>query len=351
MTTKCVIKKFKYTVNDVCLPREGSIFYAADIDGTLHRRSIGDKKISDQYALHEESIRCLALTRDERGVITGSSDRQIACFDGVKNTVSWSMKDAHKDCVNCIFRVEGTLASADDSGTLKLWDLRTHKSTFENVNMCKDYVSAMTIIETKPEELLIASGDGTLTAFDLRTRKILVRSDDQEDELLSLEVIKNGKKVIAGTQEGPILVFSSGSWRDQSDRFPGHPHSVSALAKVDESTVLTGSSDGIIRLVSVQPNRLLGAIGDHDDYPIERLCVSYDKCTLASCSHDNTVKLWDIGYFWDEDEAEEEKEDETSNNKKRERVSSTKFESNKKRKAPKKFTKKTGKNSDFFDDL
>ena len=111
-----------------------------------------------------------------------------------------------------------------------------------------------------------------------------------------------------GTQEGPILIFSSGSWRDQSDRFPGHPHSVSALAKVDENMVLTGSSDGIIRLVNVHPNRLLGAIGDHDEYPIERLVVSHDKRTLASCSHDNTVKLWDIGYFWDEDEEEEEGE-------------------------------------------
>ena len=82
---------------------------------------------------------------------------------------------------------------------MKLWDLRTQKSIFENPTLCKDYISSMIQIESKPEEILIASGDGTLTAFDLRNRKTIVKSDDQEDELLSLEVIKNGKKVIAGT--------------------------------------------------------------------------------------------------------------------------------------------------------
>ena len=34
------------------------------------------------------------------------------------------------------------------------------------------------------------------------------------------------------------------------------------MLKVDESTVLTGSSDGLIRVVSLMPNRLLGVVGD-----------------------------------------------------------------------------------------
>ena len=167
------------------------------------------------------------------------------------------------------------------------------------------------------------------------------------------KLISRASRSNTGTQEGPILIFSSGSWRDQSDRFPGHPHSVSALAKVDENMVLTGSSDGIIRLVNVHPNRLLGAIGDHDEYPIERLVVSHDKRTLASCSHDNTVKLWDIGYFWDEDDEEGEGIEKEEDNKKKRKEGSSRinFESNKKRKLPKKFTKKSTKNNDFFDDL
>ena len=60
-------------------------------------------------------------------------------------------------------------------------------------------------------------------------------------------------------------------------RFPGHPESVDALLKFDEDTLLTGSSDGAIRIVSVQPNKLLGLIGAHAELPVECLALSADR--------------------------------------------------------------------------
>ncbi|CAM9940597.1 unnamed protein product, partial [Choristocarpus tenellus] len=56
----------------------------------------------------------------------------------------------------------------------------------------------------------------------------------------------------------------------------GHPHSVDTLLKLDEDTVLTGSSDGIIRwvVVSLQPDKFLGLLGDHEDFPVESIEVS-----------------------------------------------------------------------------
>ena len=105
MSTKHKTHRFKYTVNDVCLSKDGSLFYAADIDGTLHRRSIA-KKEKDEFAIHKESIRCVTLYGNH--VISGSADKSISCFDAVKSTVSWN-SIAHKDCVNCIYRIENTL--------------------------------------------------------------------------------------------------------------------------------------------------------------------------------------------------------------------------------------------------
>ena len=90
-------------------------------------------------------------------------------------------------------------------------------------------------------------------------------------------VIKGGRKVVVGTQSGVLNVYSWGAMNDCSDRFPGHPESVDALVKFDEDTLLTGSSDGAIRIVNIQPNRLLGLVGAHADLPIECLSLSTDK--------------------------------------------------------------------------
>lgn len=64
-------------------------------------------------------------------------------------------------------------------------------------------------------------------------------------------------QVVCGTQSGALSIFKWGDWGDVSDRFPGHPQSVESMVKVDEGTLITCSEDGIIRIVSIQPNKLL----------------------------------------------------------------------------------------------
>jgi hypothetical protein len=55
-----------------------------------------------------------------------------------------------------------------------------------------------------------------------------------KDELLSLCVVKHGRKLVAGTQSGVLLLFSWGQWANCSDRFVGHPETVEAIVAVDE---------------------------------------------------------------------------------------------------------------------
>lgn len=54
-------------------------------------------------------------------------------------------------------------------------------------------------------------------------------------------------KVICGTSEGTLHIFSWNNWTDMSDRFPGHPMSVDACVALTEDIICTGSMDGIIR--------------------------------------------------------------------------------------------------------
>jgi len=46
--------------------------------------------------------------------------------------------------------------------------------------------------------------------------------------------------------------------------------------------------------VNILPNRFVGVVGEHEDFPIEGLSLSHDKKFLASCSHDQKVKFWNI---------------------------------------------------------
>lgn len=79
-----------------------------------------------------------------------------------------------------------------------------------------------------------------------------------------------------------------------------------SLCLFDEDTLITGSSDGGVRVVSILPNKLLAYLGLHAqddtgfDLPVERLALSGDRRMLATTAHDNCVQLWDLKMLHDD---------------------------------------------------
>lgn len=151
------------------------------------------------------------------------------------------------------------------------------------------------------------SGDGLLSIFDTRkpTDKIKL-SQVVDDELLSMTVIEAGNKVIAGSQSGALYTWDWNQW-DSSRKWLGHPNSIDALCKLDEQVVCTGGSDGLLRMISVQPYKFEGILGDHgEDFPIESIEMDHHQTYLASCGHDLQLKFWNVQFLFDQQDQDAE---------------------------------------------
>lgn len=267
------------------------------------------------------------------------------------------------------------LVSGDDVGAVRLWDVRLcgdgggnqHNDSNNNIdkpnpfdNLMKppkgcvmqwkvnhDYITDFTC-NNDGTHLLTTSADGKLSVFDVRfihrkhtPRSVILpevdlntntqtpqskvntweksgyaQSDNQDDELLALCLLKNSTKVCVSSQQGILSLFSYNTWGDISDRFPGHPQSIDALLKIDEDTVLTGSSDGLVRAVQLLPNALLGVLGSHEGFPVEALGWSAGRKMVGSLSHDEYIRLWDGSFLKDDNDDEDNLEDDESDKKK-----------------------------------
>ena len=149
--------------------------------------------------------------------------------------------------------------SGNEDGCLRLWDVRqldtstscqpAHAATIFTKHH-DDYISS--IVTTSDQSTVLAtSADGCLSVYDVRnpTAPVWTRtSDNQEDELLSLAIIKSGQKVVYGSGTGVLGVFSFGTWGDVSDRYPGHGASIDSMLAVNESTLLLGTGHGQLKL-------------------------------------------------------------------------------------------------------
>ncbi|KAF7343469.1 Protein monoubiquitination-related protein [Mycena venus] len=271
---------------DVVFHPSQSTVYTALLTGHVKAFAYDQTAHKNAFSVRPSKRSCRALTINDDGsrLYAAGKGKAIHTIDTATGEIVETRAGAHDDPINRIKHVMPWLfATGDDNG---LWDprqqeaIRAHKQHF-------DYITDFLWLPDK-HHLLATSGDGTLSTAPF------AQSEDQEDELLAATTIKGGAKVVVGTQLGILSIFNrSSGYADCVDRVPGHPSSIDALCSLPpaflesaafpgmENTVLTGSSDGLVRAVQVLPTRLVGVVADHGELPVERLAVGGGIGTLT----------------------------------------------------------------------
>ncbi|KAL4230231.1 WD domain repeat-containing protein 55 [Mactra antiquata] len=288
---------FDDIVVDINFHPEKDVIASSSIEGDvfLHTYSTSsENNLLMKLSNHKKSCRVLRFSPDGEELHSASKDKSFCTVDLNNGALKRKVKNAHESPIySMLVSGDNFLVTGDDDGYLKLWDLRQQKAVME-VRESEEYISDLAIDDQK-RTLLATSGEGTLTAFNIRRKKMDVQSELFDSEFLSLAIIKRGQKVVCGCGMGELNIFSWGEWGNISDRFPGHPMSVDCMVALSDDVICTGSFDGLIRAVNILPNRFLGVVGEHPgDLPVENLSLSRDKKWLASCSHDQKIKFWDI---------------------------------------------------------
>lgn len=213
--------------------------------------------------------------------------------------------DAHPAPIHTILHLEdgNVIATGDDDGMIRIWDLRM-ASNGKKHSICmefKEHEGTISQMAYRKDlnQLVSASCDGMMGVFDLRKKNLYAMSDHFEEDLLGVVICKEGKKVLASTSEGIINVFSWDWFGDSNDRIVGHPGSIDTMIMYDEDIIITGCEDGLIRAISVLPNKIVAILGDPLDageevFHIQKVTMSHDKMLLASCTLDDAIKIIDI---------------------------------------------------------
>ena len=255
---------------DIKFAPSNNILAVAQITGEVRIYAYSETKM-DQVLLfnnHKESVRSLDYNPTGNILYCASKDCSFSvisngCIEGV-------IKSAHKESINKIIHIENDhiVATGDDDGLIKIWDLRMatqmSKACVMELNEHEGTISDM-VFAAEHSMLLTSSNDGMLGVFDLRKGSLYAMSDNFEEDQNAVCMVKSGKKVLTATGQGIINIFSWDWFGDCNDRITSHPGSVDTMIKYDEDTVITGCEDGLIRAVSILPNRVISILGDPID--------------------------------------------------------------------------------------
>lgn len=228
-----------------------------------------------------------------------------------------------------------TLLLTTDSSALHLYDLRTPSTLTsskpsQTYHPHDDYISSLTPLPPTEQSTSgfskqwVTTGGTTLAVTDLR-RGVLVKSEDQEEELLSSVFVgglpskpgrSKGEKVLVGSGNGVLTLWERGVWDDQDERIivdggRGGGESLDSLVVMPDGVgdgyknVCVGVGDGTVRIVRLGLNKVVGEPLRHDDVEAV-VALGFDVEGRLISGGGSIVKVWQENKDLDDaDESEE----------------------------------------------
>lgn len=223
-----------------------------------------------------------------------------------------------------------TLLLGTDSGALHLYDPRVPSTSIsakpqQTHHPHGDFISSLTPIPPSDtstsgfSKQWVTTGGTTLALTDLR-KGVMVRSEDQEEELVSSTMVgglkaggtSTGEKVIVGGGGGVLTLWEKGQWDDQDerivvDRSGGGGESLDSLAKVPDDLgmgklIAVGLGDGRLEFVELGPNKVVSKLV-HDEF--EGVAgLGFDSTGRMVSGGGTVVKVWHEAVENNEDEDE-----------------------------------------------
>eukprot|EP00968_Pinguiococcus_pyrenoidosus_P020300 scaffold2331_cov252-Pinguiococcus_pyrenoidosus.AAC.10 len=130
------------------------------------------------FSVHSAPVRAVVFAKEE-SLCSGAADGEVCLWDVATDTEVWRTTGHSAALSRLSTRAvedhltpgqRNFLVSGDDDGVLKMWDLRTRECVKE-LKHHTDYISGLTFGSGDNSNVMLAtSGDGTLSAVDLRKK-------------------------------------------------------------------------------------------------------------------------------------------------------------------------------------
>ncbi|RDA91892.1 hypothetical protein CP533_0377 [Ophiocordyceps camponoti-saundersi (nom. inval.)] len=289
---------------------------------------------------HKGSCRCLAYSYDGKAIYSAGTDSLIKHFDpSTGQVISKAIIPSASSAPDapCLLHALSpqSLLLATDSGALHTLDLRDSKPGSRPAQTHfphADYVSSIAPLPPSDESTSgvpkqwISTGGTTLAVTDLR-RGVLIRSEDQEDELLSAIFVPGlGPKhnrangiVAVGSTTGVLTLWDRGAWDDQQERIiidRSREESIDALVRVPPEMglgahkLVCGDGDGNLRIVDLARRHVDVSANLRNDDAEGVVSLDFDPHNRLISAGGRIVKVWEeLSDLQRNDESDDEDDD------------------------------------------
>lgn len=331
----------------------------SDNDATLaSENGFGHIETAWKTRRHKGSCRTLAYNIDGSQLYSAGTDGIVKVADSATGQVTAKIaipqNSTHNgiDAPTLVHALSPqSLILTTDSSALHIYDTRHlgGKSSLKpeiTHYPHDDYISSLTPLPPTHastsgfSKQWVTTGGSTLAVTDLR-RGVMVRSEDQDEELLTSLIVTGlstkgtnvGEKVVVGAGNGVLTLWERGVWDDQDeriviDRSKGGGESLDSIALLPDGVgpggkiVAVGMGNGEIRFAKIGPNKIVAEL-KHDELSQEGVIgIGFDVTGRMISGGGKTVKVWGEQTWQDINEEDEDNGDAATHGKREHRSDS-----------------------------
>ena len=298
------------------------------LSSAASENGLGEIETAWRTRRHKGSCRSLAFSLDGKILYSAGTDGLLKAASietgKVSSKIAIPLDNGDVDAPTLLHALTPqTLLLATDSAALHIYDLRENSSKIgtkpaQTHHPHEEYISSISPLPASdastsgfPKQWA-STGGSTLAITDLR-RGVLVKSEDQEEELTSSLFVSGlkkggtskGEKLLVGGADGVVTLWERGVWDDQDERIvlDKGGQAVESMVSVPDSVggtgfqgqqkvIAMGLEDGRIRFIKLGMNKVMQNMDvKHDD--IEGVvALDFDAAGRMISGGGAIVKVW-----------------------------------------------------------